>query len=128
MGVMTKPDLLTTARHPHIGRILKREIFKLSKGWFVAKSLSQIELEQKVTHTQAREREQTFFANNEPWSSSLAGFTRRFGVPRLQEAISHELTQHILNEYVPFFAQILLADLLAAFQRLCRVSKREWPK
>lgn len=97
MGVLTKPDLLAATRHSHIERMLKREKFKITKGWFATKSSSQVELDQGVTHAEARERERTFFTENEPWCSSLAGFANRFGVPNLQDAISQELTEHIRN-------------------------------
>lgn len=66
MGVLTKPDLLTAARYPHIRRMLEGDIFKLGRGWYVAKSLSQVELEQNITHLEARQREETFFAKDEP--------------------------------------------------------------
>ena len=128
MGVLTKPDLLAPPRYPYTERMLKGEKFKLRKGWFVAKSSSQAELDEGVTHAEARERERTFFAINEPWCSSLASLANRFGVLSLQDAISQELTQHILDEYVPCLAQMLLANLLAAFPRSYPVLKPEWSK
>jgi hypothetical protein len=98
MGVLTKPDLMSTNRIEHVKRILSGQTFTLGKSWFVTKQLSQEELEENVSHQEAREREQDFFSTKEPWRTSLVEFGSRFGVPALQDVLSKELTKHIVNE------------------------------
>ena len=98
MGVLTKPDLVTRGRNMQIGRMLNDETFKLGNGWFVTKQLSQEEVDNNVSHSQAREREEAFFDTQDPWNSSLRDFAARFGISNLQDSLSHKLTEHILNE------------------------------
>jgi len=95
MGVLTKPDLLSIERTTNIGRMLSNEIFKLGYGWFASKQLSQVDLDQGVAYSEAAVREMHFFSTQSPWTTDLAGFTARFGISRLQDAISERLTQHI---------------------------------
>lgn len=97
MGVLTKPDLLNRTRLQHVRRILNGEVFKLGDGWFITKQPSQAELDDGVTHQDARTHERHFFARNE-WTSGLVQFRSQFGTPNLQGAISQKLTSHILND------------------------------
>ena len=105
VGVLTKPDLITRTKQ-QIKRILNDEIFKLGNGWFVTKQLSPAELDEQVSHSEARKRERTFFATQEPWCGALAEFSERFGIPRLQEALSNKLSEHILNELPEINARV----------------------
>ncbi|KXT02909.1 hypothetical protein AC578_1821 [Pseudocercospora eumusae] len=105
MGVLTKPDLvdLTPARLTNFERILQGKDFSLGHGWFITRQLSQKELNHRTTHDQARQQEAAFFAE-EPWS----GLTHacRFGIPNLQDAISSQLTNHILAELPEIRARV----------------------
>lgn len=98
-GVLTKPDLITNARIADIRTVLEGGTFKLGGGWFVTKHSSQEEINRGISHAEARRLEAEFF-QGEPWSTELAGFADRCGIPSLQEALSLKLTEHILNEYV----------------------------
>jgi len=49
-----------------------------------------------VTHAQARQREEEFFAD-EPWSTLFASLDQRLGIVNLQESISQKLTSHIVE-------------------------------
>lgn len=99
MGVLTKPDLLerSAARITDVRRTLNGGTFKLGNLWFVTKNSSQDQLEEGVTHLEARKSEETFF-QRVPWSSDLAEFKGRFGTRNLQNAISHRLVAHIERE------------------------------
>lgn len=98
MGVLTKPDLAGPHRIPMIHRILKGEKFKLG-AWFVTRQLSQKELEMttSISNASARDLELEFFSE-EPWSTTLAQYSYRFGIPNLQENIANELSAHIFRE------------------------------
>jgi len=95
MGVLTKPDLLGTEHTDHVGRMLNNEKFKLGYGRFVSRQPSQAEVMEGVSRTDAAMREIDFFASNAPWTTTLARFSDRFGVSKLQSAISERLTDHI---------------------------------
>ena len=97
MGVLTKPDLLTTGRFDHVHRILSGNVFKLGHAWHVTKCSTQEDLDRAVTHLGAREAERAFF-ERDPWSSDLADYGERFGIKNLQNAISHRLVAHIEDE------------------------------
>lgn len=98
-GILTKPDLLIAQSPRNVFKILNGSIFQLKDGWFVTRQLSQQELDDgNVSHAEARLMEQQFFETKQPWCTALADFKHRFGVRNLQEALSHKLMEHILNE------------------------------
>ncbi|KAF7197185.1 Interferon-induced GTP-binding protein Mx [Pseudocercospora fuligena] len=110
MGVLTKPDLvdLTSARLTNFERILQGKDFTLGHGWFITRQLSQKQLNQacRITHNQARQQEAAFFAE-EPWvAGGLAPHAHRFGISNLQDAISTQLTKHILAELPEIRARV----------------------
>lgn len=98
-GVLTKPDLLGTAkdRINNVKRTLNGSVFKLGGSWFVTKNSSQEDLDRGVTHQKAREQEASFFLRH-PWSTELVDHEHRFGTKNLQDCISHRLVEHIGNE------------------------------
>ena len=100
MGVLTKPDLVSSSRYHLIEQVLKNDAagFQLGHMWYVTKQLSQDELMSgTVSHADARAIEYNFFRNT-PWSDHLVEHFDRFGITALQSQISHELTKHILAE------------------------------
>lgn len=95
VGVLTKVDLLSQDRMKYIQDIMCGK-FSLGRGWFATKQLSQEEIKRGVD---ARKREADLF-NSEPWASFPGDLQQRFGIPKLQEAVSRSLTDHIRGEYV----------------------------
>ena len=116
MGVLTKPDLLSKARLPFLISVLKGEKFQLGNGWFVTKNLSQEELDEERTWSQARELEEQFFSHA-PWSEVRDAFPECFGTPMVQEAISKLLTGHIVAE-LPEIQQRVETRIDAIFKEL----------
>lgn len=100
MGVLTKPDLLNPSRANLVADVLSGQKFGLGHGWKVVKSLSQQELEDEVTHADARKHEQTFFSKGPQWGpgSALASFSHAFGIPSLQASMSKTLTEYIIKD------------------------------
>ena len=122
VGVLTKPDLFTKSRQntDRMIRTLNGKMFELGNGWYVTKQLSSEELDQNVSYAEARRREEAFFTRQEPWCTALADFSEQFGIPRLQDALSHKLTEHILNELPEIASRVTdrlrkVEDQLAAF-------------
>lgn len=97
LGVLTKPDLLPHSRLNHASRMLNGDVFRLGRGWFVTKQPSQIQLDRGMTHVEARQHEQDFFAHD-IWNGALSRFSTRYGIPHLQAEISRQLRQHILDK------------------------------
>ncbi|KAM0723518.1 hypothetical protein Q7P37_000505 [Cladosporium fusiforme] len=94
VGVLTKVDLLSPARMNYIQNLMKGKKFSLGSGWFATKQLSQEEI---MNGVDARKCEADLFSR-EPWTNFAAHLQERFGIPRLQEAISRSLTDHIRGE------------------------------
>ena len=59
-------------------------------GYFITKHPSPKELEEQVTHTEAREREAQFFDTTSPWSCK-AELRPRMGTPNLTKELSNLL-------------------------------------
>ncbi|TKA72500.1 hypothetical protein B0A55_07028 [Friedmanniomyces simplex] len=107
IGVLTKPDLVGAKRHRLLQRILRGDVFKLRdhNAWYVTKQLAQEDLEAGATRREARDVEDRFFAAD-PWATTLAPFSERFGTAKLQLAVSRELKQHILREIPDLAARV----------------------
>lgn len=93
LGVLTKVDLASPLKMEYIKDIMHGR-FSLGRGWFAVKLLSQEEIQNRVD---AREVEAKVFGR-EPWNTFAPDLQQRLGIPRLQEAISHSLTDHIRGE------------------------------
>ena len=92
MGVLTKPDRLASGHNSFLqwSEILEGDKFQLGHGYFVVRNNPDV----NVDHAQAREEENTFFANPF-WAGQMASFQDRFGVSRLQSALSVVLMEQI---------------------------------
>ena len=95
-GVLTKADLLPPGKLPYIKQILSGRKFALGKGWFFTKQLSQAQIDQGISHSMTRDLEAEFF-RQQP-CSKIADLQSRFGIERLQEAVSESMTEHIRGE------------------------------
>lgn len=89
--MLTKADLMPPGKNEYIQKILDGSKFALGKGWFITKQLSQKQIDQGITHFNARDLEAEFFSS-QPWAQDHCG------IPQLQDAISGFLTQHIHGE------------------------------
>lgn len=76
--------------------ILSGRKFKLGYGYHVVKNNP----DPLVDHATARREEKQFFQTVEPYATQLADYESRFGILRLQEALSHKLTAQILSKSV----------------------------
>lgn len=74
--------------------ILSGKKFKLGYGYHVVKNNP----DPAVDHATARREEEDFFQNVEPYATELSDYAPRFGIVRLQEALSHKLTAQILTK------------------------------
>ncbi|KAJ9210527.1 hypothetical protein DTO166G4_7839 [Paecilomyces variotii] len=91
LGVLTKPDRVQSGESlDQWMEILEGKKFELGHGYYVVRNNP----DASVEHSQARDEEALFF-NNHPWSTVLAPYSERFGVRRLQTALSGLLLEQI---------------------------------
>ncbi|KAL2354881.1 Dynamin family protein [Cryomyces antarcticus] len=96
IGVLTKPDRLPIGDSVDIWKsVLNGDKFRLGHEYYVTRQPAQPDLEEGITHTQARLLEREFFEVVEPWSKTFSQFKSRFGTLNLQTALSRKLTQQI---------------------------------
>ncbi|KAI9887718.1 MAG: hypothetical protein M1823_000467 [Watsoniomyces obsoletus] len=101
MGVLTKPDLGLTgppSGWPLWEKVLRNDHFSLFHGYYVTRQPAQQQLEDGISHAEARLQETDFFKNTSPWKDEFVEFSERFGTERLQSALSEKLvSQYLLN-------------------------------
>ncbi|KAJ5595099.1 uncharacterized protein N7459_001307 [Penicillium hispanicum] len=91
LGVLTKPDKLSgDDSHTQWVEMLDGTKFQLGHGYFVVRNNSNPDID----HLQAREEEDLYF-ERPPWSSQMARHQDRFGVRKLQSALSDVLMAQI---------------------------------
>ena len=64
-------------------------------GYFVVKNNP----DTKVENSAARKEEETYFDQEEPWSTMLNKYENRFGTVKLVTALSQKLTEQIRKRY-----------------------------
>lgn len=90
LGVLTKPDRVSPESFDQWREILAGEKFKLGHGYFVVRNNQ----DPRVDHARARAEEEAFFSD--PFWLGLNGkYQDRFGVRRLQTALSTILMDQI---------------------------------
>ncbi|KAL9094921.1 MAG: hypothetical protein Q9165_002871 [Trypethelium subeluteriae] len=101
LAVLTKPDLLQSGDSiEDWRRILRGETFQFGHGYYVTKQPSPAELERKINHHEAREKEEEFFSSTKPWTTELAEFKALFGTDNLRNALAEKLAA-IIEDSLP---------------------------
>ncbi|EPS43752.1 hypothetical protein H072_2246 [Dactylellina haptotyla CBS 200.50] len=95
IGALTKPDTVLEGEHDQWVRILRGREHYLQHGYFVTKQPSQQQLNERISHDEARKHEDIFFNNMEPWRTELADMSDRFGTINLQKFLSKQLASLI---------------------------------
>ncbi|XP_040889729.1 interferon-induced GTP-binding protein Mx-like [Toxotes jaculatrix] len=93
LGILTKPDLVDKGTEETVIDIVHNEVIHLKKGYMIVKCRGQKEIAEKVSLTEAIERERAFFTDH-------AHFHTLFDdghatVPKLAEKLTLELVHHI---------------------------------
>ncbi|KAL8703679.1 MAG: hypothetical protein Q9201_003133 [Fulgogasparrea decipioides] len=92
IGVLTKPDRVQSGESlAQWIDILNGKKFKLGHGYYVVKNNP----DPNVNHVVARQEEDVFFTENQPWSHTLSLHHNRFGTLKLQGILSKRLTEQI---------------------------------
>ncbi len=76
--------------------VLQNDHFSLFHGYYVTRLPGQKDLQEGITHARARSMEREFFETTSPWNHAFLEFSDRFGIERLQSALSEKLVHQYL--------------------------------
>jgi hypothetical protein len=102
VGVLTKPDKSAEVSE-ELRDVLNGSEFPLGHGYFVVRNLSQPEIDQGLTHHDARQRERHFFSKA-PWTTDFQRYESRFGTPNLQTFLSKKLAA-LVSDKLPIIRE-----------------------
>ncbi|KAI1885202.1 hypothetical protein AGOR_G00217750 [Albula goreensis] len=92
-GILTKPDLVDKGTEETVVDIIHNEVIHLTKGYMLVKCRGQKEIQDKVSLSEATNREKAFFQDHPHFSTLLdEGFAT---IPKLAEKLTLELVHHI---------------------------------
>ncbi|XP_028302201.1 interferon-induced GTP-binding protein Mx-like isoform X1 [Gouania willdenowi] len=93
LGILTKPDLVDKGTEETVIEIVHNEIINLKKGYMIVKCRGQKEIAEKVSLSDAIQREKDFFARHANFSVlHEEGYAT---IPKLAEKLTLELVHHI---------------------------------
>ncbi|XP_017285434.1 interferon-induced GTP-binding protein Mx [Kryptolebias marmoratus] len=93
LGILTKPDLVDKGTEETVVEIVHNEIIQLKKGYMIVKCRGQKEITERVSLTEAIEREEAFFKDHPYFHTLYSG--GHATVPKLAEKLTLELVHHI---------------------------------
>uniref|UniRef100_A0A669C4F9 Interferon-induced GTP-binding protein Mx n=1 Tax=Oreochromis niloticus TaxID=8128 RepID=A0A669C4F9_ORENI len=93
LGILTKPDLVDKGTEENVLEIVHNEVIYLNKGYMIVKCRGQKEITDKVSLTEALEKEEMFFKDH-PYFHTLYS-EGHATVPKLAEKLTLELVNHI---------------------------------
>nr|ACF75866.1 Mx1 protein [Oplegnathus fasciatus] len=93
LGILTKPDLVDKGTEETMVRIVHNEVIPLKKGYTIVRCRGQQEITEKVSLTEAIEKENVFFKDHACFQILYdEGYAT---VPKLAEKLTLELVHHI---------------------------------
>lgn len=93
LGILTKPDLVDKGTEDMVVEIVRNEVIHLKKGYMIVKCRGQKEITDKVSLTEAIEREKDFFHSHVHFK--ILCDEGHATVPKLAEKLTLELVHHI---------------------------------
>ncbi|EUC48572.1 hypothetical protein COCMIDRAFT_34056 [Bipolaris oryzae ATCC 44560] len=118
IGVLTKPDRLPAgSRHDKLKEVFDQKRFALGYGYFVVKNPGQDEINQGISHREARTREEHFFREDTTWSSTFKAYEEYFGTLNLQAFLSKTLAEQMIKR-LPMIEQHIIERLSWVEQEL----------
>ncbi|XP_048835192.1 interferon-induced GTP-binding protein Mx3-like isoform X2 [Brienomyrus brachyistius] len=93
LGILTKPDLVDKGTEETVVRIIHNEVIDLAKGYRIVKCRGQKDITDRVSLTEALDKEKAFFEGHSHFGVLLKeGYA---SIPHLAEKLTLELVQHI---------------------------------
>eukprot|EP01083_Nonionella_stella_P035927 98012_1 len=93
IGILTKPDTVEEGTHQKYVDVLQGRAYQLKLGYFACKNPSQMQMKQRLSHSDARRMELEFFRTAPGWSQVTD--TSRFGSTPLAAVLSQLLKERI---------------------------------
>uniref|UniRef100_A0A8C8HUW9 Uncharacterized protein n=1 Tax=Oncorhynchus tshawytscha TaxID=74940 RepID=A0A8C8HUW9_ONCTS len=93
LGILTKPDLVDKGTEEMVVDIVHNEVIHLTKGYMIVKCRGQKEIMERVSLTEATEREKAFFKEHAHLSTLYD--EGHATIPKLAEKLTLELVHHI---------------------------------
>uniref|UniRef100_A0A8C8VRN6 Dynamin-type G domain-containing protein n=1 Tax=Peromyscus maniculatus bairdii TaxID=230844 RepID=A0A8C8VRN6_PERMB len=93
IGIMTKPDLVDRGTEDKVVDVVRNLVYHLKKGYMIVKCRGQQDIQEKLSLTEALEKEQAFFKEHPHFSVLLED--GKATVPLLAERLTTELISHI---------------------------------
>nr|XP_046240532.1 interferon-induced GTP-binding protein Mx isoform X1 [Scatophagus argus]XP_046240533.1 interferon-induced GTP-binding protein Mx isoform X2 [Scatophagus argus] len=93
LGILTKPDLVDKGTEETVVDIVHNEVIHLKKGYMIVRCRGQKEITEKVSLTEAMEREKAFFQDHAHFHTLYND--GHATVPKLAEKLTLELVHHI---------------------------------
>ncbi|XP_071349759.1 interferon-induced GTP-binding protein Mx [Trachinotus anak] len=93
LGILTKPDLVDKGTEETVVDIVHNEVIHLKKGYMIVRCRGQKEITEKVSLTDAMEREKAFFTAHLHFHTLYND--GQATVPKLAEKLTLELVHHI---------------------------------
>ncbi|XP_059184557.1 interferon-induced GTP-binding protein Mx-like [Centropristis striata] len=93
LGILTKPDLVDKGTEETVVAVVHNEIIPLKKGYMIVRCRGQKEIKDKMSLSEAIEREKVFFRDNLHFQILFEeGYAT---IPKLAENLTLELVHHI---------------------------------
>ncbi|XP_054473619.1 interferon-induced GTP-binding protein Mx-like [Anoplopoma fimbria] len=93
LGILTKPDLVDKGTEESVVEIVRNEVIHLKKGYMIVKCRGQKEITERVSLTEAIEREKAFFNDHVHFQTLYD--EGHATIPNLAEKLTLELVHHI---------------------------------
>uniref|UniRef100_A0AAR2IVL9 Interferon-induced GTP-binding protein Mx n=1 Tax=Pygocentrus nattereri TaxID=42514 RepID=A0AAR2IVL9_PYGNA len=93
LGILTKPDLVDKGTEETVVDIVHNEIINLTKGYMIVRCRGQKEIMDRLSLTDAMEKEKAFFKDHAQFSKLYD--EGKATIPKLAEKLTLELVNHI---------------------------------
>uniref|UniRef100_A0A3B3D6B9 Interferon-induced GTP-binding protein Mx n=1 Tax=Oryzias melastigma TaxID=30732 RepID=A0A3B3D6B9_ORYME len=118
LGILTKPDLVDKGTEENVVEIVHNEVIQLKKGYMIVKCRGQKEITEKVSLTEAIEREKAFFQDHAYFHTLYSD--GHATVPKLAEKLTLELVHHIEVNFRFLTPAVPSAEIFASTGRTDR--------
>ena len=115
LGVLTKPDRIPTGEETNWIPFIRNEKETLENNWYCVKQPSSSDIKTGITWSQARQREQDFFAMTPPWSELDAVYQKYLKTYNLVERLSSILSDLISKRSLNIFHSFLPVSYSSSF-------------
>ena len=122
LGVLTKPDRIPTGEETNWVPFIRNEKETLENNWYCVKQPSSSDIKLGITWSQARQREQDFFAMTPPWSELDAVYQKYLKTSNLVDRLSSILSDLISKRSLSISNFHFYQFLILVYSSFCHFS------